>query len=66
MTIHDIPAQISAWIECPRCDRPDEPTVEARIASELTSPKLEKLHATCERCGGFAILYLQRAPPQMH
>lgn len=35
------------------------------MESGLTNPKLDKLHATCERCGGYATLYLERARPQM-
>jgi hypothetical protein len=66
MRIHNIQSQISAWIECPLCDGSDESNLEGPITSEPTSPKFEKLHATCDRCGGYAILYLLHVPPQVH
>jgi RNase P subunit RPR2 len=66
MTSHSTPAQIRAWIECPQCDHCVQPIAEARIASQLTNPGLEKLHATCDRCGGYALLYLQRDPRRIH
>ncbi len=61
----DVPAEISAWIECGQCARIDKRVVADFLPSDLATPMLEKVCAVCEYCGAHAVMYLQRAAHRM-
>lgn len=59
-------AEIGAWIECVRCGRSDKASTPVRIPEELAFDATEKVCMTCERCQGYATMYLQRAVARLH
>ena len=45
----ELPAQLRAWVECPRCGRMDKLVRDFRLPAGETSPMLEKVGLACER-----------------
>jgi hypothetical protein len=61
----NVPAEIRAWIECAECGRTEKPTIPVRIPPAIASLTLEKVCVPCERCGAYAMMYLQRTATRM-
>lgn len=61
-----VEAEIRAWIECKRCGRIDKPSFPVRIPEEVAFSETEKVCATCERCNGYAHMYLERVVRHVH
>jgi hypothetical protein len=59
--VDNVPAEITAWIECARCGRIKKPILSIRIPPGIASAKLEKVRVPCNRCAAPAMMYLQRA-----
>jgi hypothetical protein len=63
--IDNVPAEITAWIECVQCGRIDKLPISVRVPPAIASLKLENVCVPCERCGAYAMTYLQRTATRM-
>ena len=63
---NELPAQLKAWVECPKCGRIDKPTYDFRLPAGEVRPMFEKVGLACERCGERAYIYVQRTVSNVH
>jgi hypothetical protein len=63
--IDNVPAEIRVWIECAQCGRIEKLPISVRIPPVIANPKLAKVGVPCERCGSYAMMYLQRAATRL-